>query len=50
MDLVSLPATEMRALLDAGTVSSVELVRAHLDRIDARDRQASVPLGAAPWR
>lgn len=38
MDLTSLSATAMRALLDDGQVRSVDLVRAHLDRIDQRDR------------
>jgi amidase len=36
-DLCALPATEMATLVRTGQVSPVELVRAHLDRITARD-------------
>ncbi len=37
MDLCALSATQMRELLDRREVSSVDLVKAHLTRIDARD-------------
>lgn len=37
MDLHALTATRMRELLDRREVSSVDLARAHLDRIEARD-------------
>jgi fatty acid amide hydrolase len=37
MDLCERSATELRNLLDRGETSSVDLVRAHLDRIDVRD-------------
>ncbi|TXK17077.1 Asp-tRNA(Asn)/Glu-tRNA(Gln) amidotransferase subunit GatA [Homoserinibacter sp. GY 40078] len=36
-DLTRLPASELAALLDGGEVSSVEITRAHLDRIAAVD-------------
>ncbi len=38
MDLCTLTATRMKELLERREVSSVELARAHLDRIAARDR------------
>ena len=37
MSLVRKPATELAALIAAGEVSSVEVTRAHLDRIAAVD-------------
>jgi fatty acid amide hydrolase len=38
MDLCTLAATRMKELLERREVSSVELTRAHLDRIEAHDR------------
>ncbi|MBI5442302.1 MAG: Asp-tRNA(Asn)/Glu-tRNA(Gln) amidotransferase subunit GatA [Deltaproteobacteria bacterium] len=48
MDLVSKTAHELRALLDGGELTSEELTRAHLDRIEAVDGQIGAFLTRLP--
>ena len=46
-DLHDLTAAELASALAAGETSSVELTRAHLDRIEALDGRLSIDTSAA---
>ena len=46
-ELTQMTAADIAAAVAAGTVSAVEVTRAHLDRIDAVDRQVHAFLHVA---
>src|SRR5437763_14171184 len=50
MDLTSLTTTEIRDLLTQKEVSAEELVRAHLDRIEQKDKEVRAYLTLCPER